>query len=549
MCSTTSTMLCNHYDFALVGSTTVSDSPVPQLLGTNCVPSNLENSAIRQTVGDAHAALSHLGSEITRVQAVLDQLLHDHTRLQAHADEHSALLSPARRLPHDIVAEIFLRCVPVRPWYRNSLDVTRPPWLLGHICSGWRRVALSTPRLWSALRISLNDGNEMRPDYCAALVGAHLERAGACPLTLALDLAGESVTTAHQLVDTLVRRAHCWQHVRLTLPTALYARFAAATNRLPLLQTLELDLPRAADALTPAHPLAVFACAPRLRDVTLNDPVAPAALVLPWAQLTRCHAEFDDVEQFLHIARQALRLVECAVEAHSSGHRLHGGAAPAGAVLPALRVFRITVLNGDVAALLDALTAPVLHDLEISLFSADNIFWPHAPFTAFLARSACVLQRLVLRHMPLADYELLTCLRAAPLLRELVVYELELDDDLHYPVVSDRVVSALTHRGAREGWPARVPCLVPRLRVLELSGRLYVDDHALVDMVRSRWRPGHGADDDSPLSSHIASLESARLHIHRAVDARAIGRFEELREGGLDLTLYNSLPTSDGRPP
>ncbi|KAF8872284.1 hypothetical protein BD779DRAFT_1710347 [Infundibulicybe gibba] len=48
---------------------------------------------------------------------------------------------------HEILAEIFLHCLPPDKW--GSLSAGDAPWLLVKVCRKWREVALSTPELWS----------------------------------------------------------------------------------------------------------------------------------------------------------------------------------------------------------------------------------------------------------------------------------------------------------------------------------------------------------------------------------------------------------------
>ncbi|KAF8157425.1 hypothetical protein K438DRAFT_1462216, partial [Mycena galopus ATCC 62051] len=67
-------------------------------------------------------------------------------QLREYVAAHESLLSPARRLPEDILQHIFLTCLPT---HRNAvMSANEAPLLLGHICSGWRSIALSTPMLW-----------------------------------------------------------------------------------------------------------------------------------------------------------------------------------------------------------------------------------------------------------------------------------------------------------------------------------------------------------------------------------------------------------------
>ncbi|KAJ7622479.1 hypothetical protein FB45DRAFT_689065, partial [Roridomyces roridus] len=55
--------------------------------------------------------------------------------------------SPVRRVPPEVLCEIFARVRPV-PRRISFYEVEQPPWILGHICRLWRDTALACPRLW-----------------------------------------------------------------------------------------------------------------------------------------------------------------------------------------------------------------------------------------------------------------------------------------------------------------------------------------------------------------------------------------------------------------
>ncbi|KAF9479243.1 hypothetical protein BDN70DRAFT_879008 [Pholiota conissans] len=63
--------------------------------------------------------------------------------------------SSINKIPYDLVQEIFVNCV--RKYHnRESTDPIAPmPIILSHICSFWRFVALTTPRLWLHLSYTL----------------------------------------------------------------------------------------------------------------------------------------------------------------------------------------------------------------------------------------------------------------------------------------------------------------------------------------------------------------------------------------------------------
>ncbi|KAF8166690.1 hypothetical protein BJ912DRAFT_235077 [Pholiota molesta] len=67
----------------------------------------------------------------------------------------SQIPGPITRVPHDILTEIFVHCLPEHRLKHRQPDTTIAPMLLCHICSTWRAVALTTAALWSHLSCRL----------------------------------------------------------------------------------------------------------------------------------------------------------------------------------------------------------------------------------------------------------------------------------------------------------------------------------------------------------------------------------------------------------
>ncbi|KIL67071.1 hypothetical protein M378DRAFT_52626, partial [Amanita muscaria Koide BX008] len=59
-----------------------------------------------------------------------------------------------QRLCPEILAEIFTFCLPYAPevpWRVERTSSRNAPLLLCSVCSSWRSLAISTPRLWQTL--------------------------------------------------------------------------------------------------------------------------------------------------------------------------------------------------------------------------------------------------------------------------------------------------------------------------------------------------------------------------------------------------------------
>ncbi|KAJ6619994.1 hypothetical protein B0H10DRAFT_1739000, partial [Mycena sp. CBHHK59/15] len=127
------------------------DSPFKDRLYTNSVPSDADCQAIRTLLVGPRKAAADLMEEITRVHAMLEKLTQKYDQLNEFIDAHLALVSPVRRLPDDVVQEIFAASLPSNQ--NTTMSGAESPLLLCHICRAWRTIALATPRLWTSLHI------------------------------------------------------------------------------------------------------------------------------------------------------------------------------------------------------------------------------------------------------------------------------------------------------------------------------------------------------------------------------------------------------------
>ncbi|KAJ7830516.1 hypothetical protein B0H14DRAFT_2201338, partial [Mycena olivaceomarginata] len=121
------------------------ESPFSHRFNTNYIPSDDEEERIQFIRGDL---VSH-AQELARIDERIRELAAQREPIKAYIDSHKALISHPRRLPPDIVREIFVACLPTD---RNAvMSAQEAPLLLCRICSAWRTIALSTPRLWASL--------------------------------------------------------------------------------------------------------------------------------------------------------------------------------------------------------------------------------------------------------------------------------------------------------------------------------------------------------------------------------------------------------------
>ncbi|KAJ7434647.1 hypothetical protein B0H11DRAFT_2370044 [Mycena galericulata] len=195
------------------------DSPFQSMLYTNTVPSNVEYQRIQGLLAGSREKAASVTEEIVRLQNLLEPLLRKRDALNKFIEAHMSLVSPARRLPPDIVRAIFIASLPsTRNCVMSGQD---SPLLLCQICSAWRQLALSTPQLWASLHIVIP--RRSRIDDLTEVVTVWLSRSGVVPLSL-------SVTTSKvcdpadcdptPIFSSLAAFSRRWKHISINLPTS-----------------------------------------------------------------------------------------------------------------------------------------------------------------------------------------------------------------------------------------------------------------------------------------------------------------------------------------
>ncbi|KAJ7466020.1 hypothetical protein FB451DRAFT_1041286, partial [Mycena latifolia] len=157
---------------------TRSYSPALRLLYTNDPRVDHQVAEITNSLDIARTLKSSLSDQITEIRMNLMRLEREELHASRHIERCVFALAPVRRVPLEILAHIFL-CYTNLLGKVESVEVKNGVWILGHICSYWRAVALSTPDLWTSFR-SLSPSHEGAPP----LVQAWLDRAGNRPLSI-----------------------------------------------------------------------------------------------------------------------------------------------------------------------------------------------------------------------------------------------------------------------------------------------------------------------------------------------------------------------------
>jgi hypothetical protein len=175
--------------------------PVPHVLNNSHMPSPSEVKLIQATIREVHRDIQLLNHRIDGVRTLLFSLMHNRDMLCRYSYFQQSLLSPAPRLPPEILSEIFLTCLAVDPSCEDRAFPRRKEVLLfGQVCRYWRNISTSTSRLWSALKIDLRIRN-MKREMVVAMTW--LGRSGGAPLSIKL-CSHDEMTPAHPITDVLL---------------------------------------------------------------------------------------------------------------------------------------------------------------------------------------------------------------------------------------------------------------------------------------------------------------------------------------------------------
>ncbi|KAJ7634596.1 hypothetical protein FB45DRAFT_470177 [Roridomyces roridus] len=385
-------------------------SPFASKLGTNYCPTPDDTIEIKALLREPLLQMKRLDTKIAELQQALNKLIGERESLKTHVQAYKALLSPVRRMPADIMQEIFLMCLPT---HRNCvMDARETPLLLGRICGAWRTLSLGTPRLWANLHIvdrgepPRQEGSEPASDseYApwpmalqeprAALVAdavrAWLERAGRCPLSISMQYDLEfGHSPSQSIAQTIFSLASRWQHIRFAATAPAFQELVQLNAAdVPELQSVALQCHEVGwDSPGFAWNSLSFLAGAKVQTVAVSGTglVVPQ-LPLEWTRLTTLSNLPD--RYFAGMRRDSRVTVDAALLTMSRCPRLHSlsfelTTLPVAGELDFVDHHRLQSLHltGDgqtSASLLDRISVPQLKDFTLRTDWIDPWGNPHA---------------------------------------------------------------------------------------------------------------------------------------------------------------------------
>ncbi|KAJ7101418.1 hypothetical protein B0H15DRAFT_411392 [Mycena belliarum] len=428
---------------------TFEDRENPLLARTLSANGQRQLKVVRENITDLKCQLRVVEKQQKALNERRDLVVRERAALHAPLTLESFRASPIRRMPIDVLVEVFIATQPeaIQPLGRGTVN------LLSHVCTEWRAVVSEHAPLWASFSVSVYDADPMVTTW----LQIYLQRAKGALLTLEADATPRAAGGVPVMRTLELLAAHSEQFHSLAL-TGSYCRIVPLSgfrNRLPNLQVLRLP----EDANTGLE----FQIAPRLHTLVLADSYALGSY--PVSQIHSLHlhrgASPSGLAKFTNLRTLTCNLTEIAYQ---------GRWGTAHALLPHLSTWRIA-FGGKMSTppdFFDFYTMPGLQCLEITSLPQP------AKLQAFVQRSQCSLRTLVLRLSSVRIAELLAIFELSPGLESFTM-----EDGFTPAAVPDRLLEALIVA------PGRAP-LLPKLTHLLIDGT-YMFRHAiLIKMLESR---------------------------------------------------------------
>jgi hypothetical protein len=238
----------------------------------------------------ARLRLSEVQGKIRALHQEVKALTKEKKEILSEISNMMSVLRPIRKVPLEILQRIFLQCIfNVPTEERNSLDLTWAPWALTHVCSAWRKAAISYPALWSHIAIQTSATTKGQIDgYLATQLSRtsnHL---------LYISLVSDKEARISGAISSLRPTSSRWEELTVVGDSwILPVLFNWSSLDLPSLRYLTLTLSDPALDFEVDNPTMAsggipwFASCPRLEAVETTLSNRDFFVSMPWSQLTK----------------------------------------------------------------------------------------------------------------------------------------------------------------------------------------------------------------------------------------------------------------------
>ncbi|KAG1816484.1 uncharacterized protein BJ212DRAFT_193016 [Suillus subaureus] len=369
----------------------VLETPYSRFPNTDRSTVEVEGRSVINVIAERQQQLDAVLHEISGLEAVMDSIKNLHQQVVEKKEKikqsmnlHKALVSTLRRLPTEILSQIFNHCLPETKLLLPP-SALKAPMLLTGICRRWREVAVGMPNLWCRLYVEVDNRDWERAAFCYDL---WFKRSQGRPLSLAFGCYHS--TKLRNLLQPYITQI---TSLRVTVRSfqgqcpQLFVSDLPALQELAILGMSTLDIPTVAQSISRLPPtmrsLKVIDMRP-LFDIERLSSFSPV-----WAHLTDILIAVRQQDAVLHLLQlcpnlSSLTLRVAFDQTDPSKSFTHTR-------LQTLCITYDALLTRPLSGLLSALSLPNLRAFE----ACRNASWPHEDMKAFLARSMCPLKILI----------------------------------------------------------------------------------------------------------------------------------------------------------
>lgn len=344
-------------------------------------------------------------------------------------------------LPIELWSEIFHHCLPAHS--HSRLRSSDAPLVLLRVCSSWSSIALSTPRLWSSIRIFLEDGFQWDP---LPILKLFLDRSRDTPLSITIDyhtLTPMSQTSymavMTRIFSSIQPHARRWHSLSITATSACIAALHEQGNVFPSLRSLKVDS-------------RFFIHEPISGDLGSRLPFVSEMARLKVLKLKPSAVYLPSLEECRQLLAEAVDLEDCTLHAQLDATRQAEQSIVKTPVKKLRMVFHddmpleTSAIADRVSSFFTALECPNVEDLRIVRYGGNRDSGD--PITPFFSSPSILpsifhkLRSLRLSGLPLHNVDLLHIIDSLPQLKTLdLLFDIK---DAEADPVWDNVLSALT---------------------------------------------------------------------------------------------------------
>ncbi|KAJ7601142.1 hypothetical protein C8J56DRAFT_880671 [Mycena floridula] len=500
---------------------------IDELLASGSPPTQAQRAHLNRLIDTSN-------DEISRLNAAIDKLITEREMLQQNVASYKAFLAPIRRLPGDMLRDIFVSCLPMNK--AADIAITDAPLLLGRVCRSWRELAMSTPQLWASIHVRFAENlDSTTVQRLCDEAQTWIARSGICPLTVKVGNSGCTSPILVKFIQSLTRFSTRWRSIELEAAAVwLTPLMSLSKNGVPRLEKFSHSELRHRDTMkefTDCERLWLSSAilgGEQLRDLTLQNPMVanPDVLAMSkirFGQLTRLTLEVGrrtTLEFVADIFNRCPNLIACCVtitDRMPQGHPATNEGHFTPMNLPCLSTFDLTVRGGpsndSIEDFFSNLHLPQLSSFKLNVETVSS--WISVAESSSVSVESLAISFAALQHASVLEY----------LCTSTSIKRLRITDPGSYTLEAAGIhdmTSLLPINNFGD-----IAC--PNLEVLELHNIQSFTDSTFVEFVRKRaaFRNIEGK----------TQLKAVHATFYRSADIRVLSQLEDLITAGLSLSI------------